>query len=609
MAQLKNTTISDTGFLQLPVGTTAQRPSPLSGYIRYNSSLNDVEFYNGTAWISANSAVPAATGGLISNTEDAGISYIVHTFRNSGTFTVTSPGEIEYLIVAGGGSGGVGSGGNAGGGAGGGGGVITGTAFLTAQNYTITVGAGGAGLVNNTANTQSSGGNQGQNSSAFGLTAIGGGRGRSAYGTNTTNASLGGGSGGGGSSDDRPTLRGDAVTGQGNIGAPGAAGGFGGGSGGGGAGSPGVSGTGGGSSSATHTAGPGGNGIASSISGSVVFYAGGGGGGHGVNGAGFALGGLGGGGRGGDPGAFQGSANSRPGAENSGGGSGGGSIRSGTGSSTENGGSGIVIIRYKRKTGALSAPSVALQATINQGTIHAHVPTGGLVLHLDAGDIYSYDPRLNQTQWRDLSPRNRPANILGTLNYSNLGGGSLFFPNDTTNMVQHTDFYNSNANGIFTGPAPSDGSNWGGNSTYEAWVFPTFNDGTNRKILTDNNFNEGEIRYISQRFSANWSSNSIINSANGNAVINRWYHVAMTHERLSSVENAYRLVQYLNGNLVGSTTAQTISGAAGFYGPDVRLVIGRQFGGYISVIRIYNRVLPNSLIKHNFEAERGRFGM
>lgn len=49
MATLKNTTINDTGYLQLPVGTTAQRPgSPSAGQTRYNSTIKTVEWYTGS---------------------------------------------------------------------------------------------------------------------------------------------------------------------------------------------------------------------------------------------------------------------------------------------------------------------------------------------------------------------------------------------------------------------------------------------------------------------------------------------------------------------------------------------------------------------------------
>jgi hypothetical protein len=45
MAILKNTIIDDTGFLQLPVGTTAQRPTADNGQLRWNSSTGSAEFY------------------------------------------------------------------------------------------------------------------------------------------------------------------------------------------------------------------------------------------------------------------------------------------------------------------------------------------------------------------------------------------------------------------------------------------------------------------------------------------------------------------------------------------------------------------------------------
>lgn len=50
MATLKNTTISDTGFLTLPVGTTAQRPSAANGMFRHNSNNASVETYLTSSW-------------------------------------------------------------------------------------------------------------------------------------------------------------------------------------------------------------------------------------------------------------------------------------------------------------------------------------------------------------------------------------------------------------------------------------------------------------------------------------------------------------------------------------------------------------------------------
>ena len=51
MATLKNTLIDDTGYLQLPSGTTAQRPgSPSAGYMRWNTTESYVEVYDGNSW-------------------------------------------------------------------------------------------------------------------------------------------------------------------------------------------------------------------------------------------------------------------------------------------------------------------------------------------------------------------------------------------------------------------------------------------------------------------------------------------------------------------------------------------------------------------------------
>jgi|688.fasta_scaffold116270_3 hypothetical protein len=52
MATLKNTTINDTGYLQVPSGTTAQRPaSPVNGMIRYNTTTNALEGYAAGSWV------------------------------------------------------------------------------------------------------------------------------------------------------------------------------------------------------------------------------------------------------------------------------------------------------------------------------------------------------------------------------------------------------------------------------------------------------------------------------------------------------------------------------------------------------------------------------
>jgi len=332
MAILKNTTIDDTGNLQLPVGTTAQRPTPAAGQFRYNTTTNGVEVYTGgvNLWQPAAARGVRAAGGTVYDVDVEGTTYRVHVFTSTGnsTFTVSRPGTVEYLIVAGGGGGGSDNGG-----AGGGGGVLTGTTSVTPQNYTITVGAGSTATTISNNDAQQNG----QNSSAFGITVTGGGFGASG------NAGLRppgrGATGGGGEGETQNSAQRTGATpivsGQGFAGGDGSTGGGGGGGGAGQAGSN-ASGT---------TGGNGGNGFQSSITGTSRRYGSGGGGGSQNSGVG---GGSGGTSNGGGNGATTsgGGTNTSTGGDGQNGFGGGGGGSSSTGARGGFGGSGTVIIRY-----------------------------------------------------------------------------------------------------------------------------------------------------------------------------------------------------------------------------------------------------------------------
>ena len=65
--------MSGTGSLQLPSGTTAQRPTPVTGDIRFNTSLTQFEGYNGSSWGEIANGVPAgAVFAHASNTPPSG---------------------------------------------------------------------------------------------------------------------------------------------------------------------------------------------------------------------------------------------------------------------------------------------------------------------------------------------------------------------------------------------------------------------------------------------------------------------------------------------------------------------------------------------------------
>ena len=290
-----------------------------------------------------------ATGGSVTTSGD----FKIHTFTGPGTFTVSNTSStaanniVSYMVVGGGGNGG----GDYGGGGGAGGfreykgpadsytasplnGNPGGTAVtITTQAYPITIGAGGTGSGQNTP------GNPGSPSTFSTITSTGGGTG----GTEGPNNAAGtGGSGGGamysqsGAAGNTPPVSPSQGNSGGNGG--GSSAGYAGG-GGGGAGSA------GGAPGNASIAGAGGNGVATSITASPVTRAGGGGaaGGGSPYGQSYTpgAGGPGGGGAGATCASGAGTA----GTANTGGGGGGGNL---SGPSVGgNGGSGIVIIRYK----------------------------------------------------------------------------------------------------------------------------------------------------------------------------------------------------------------------------------------------------------------------
>lgn len=364
MAQLDDTIISQPGFLKLPSGTTGQRPAgPQTGDARFNTDTNKFEYYDGSLWKRATGGSVVATGGTISQVGP----YTRHVFTSTGnsTFAVTSAGYVDVLIVAGGGGAEDDAVDNGGGG--GGGVVYRNRVFVTPQNYTITVGAGGAV---GTGGRNGVGGFNGGNSSALGYTALGGGGGAPYAASGNAGGS------GGGSSEDNASAVGGAATqpgatdlGYGHKGGDQPARSNNHGAGGGGAGEPGenaiqVSGFGGtektyndDGTSATDKVGDGGigwyfGGIFGADVGENGYFAGGGGGGGGSTGSSFpgGKGGLGGGGDG------RGRADATfplsPSAGQDGtGGGGGGAANNASGvanGSGFRGGHGVVIIRYLR---------------------------------------------------------------------------------------------------------------------------------------------------------------------------------------------------------------------------------------------------------------------
>jgi hypothetical protein len=282
-----------------------------------------------------------ATGGDILEYDLDGKRYRSHTFTSNGNFVVTQIGnedrnQVDYLIIAGGAGGGNSGGGSGnshtsgGGGAGGyrttfgtqgGLGTLDPKVEVTTTTYAVTIGAGGASVIDANFGFNGRFGFDGTASSvAFPttITAVGGGGGGGRAGNN---GRLGGSGGGAGGSSTGANSPGSGTADQGFGGGTATIGSTAGGGGGGGAGGAGFN------SSGANAGGSGGNGLSSVIrTGLAENRAGGGGGGRSSGATDFG-------------GGFSGSPN---GVDNTGGGG-----FATNGGNSGSGGSGIVIIRYE----------------------------------------------------------------------------------------------------------------------------------------------------------------------------------------------------------------------------------------------------------------------
>lgn len=102
--------ISATDAILVPVGTTGERPTGATGYLRFNSTTTSFEGYNGTIWGSIGGG---ATGGgtdqiFYLNGQNVTTNYSIPSGQNAGTFgpvtvdsgaTVTVPSGSTWTVV------------------------------------------------------------------------------------------------------------------------------------------------------------------------------------------------------------------------------------------------------------------------------------------------------------------------------------------------------------------------------------------------------------------------------------------------------------------------------------------------------------------------------
>jgi hypothetical protein len=77
-----DSTFSSTGALTISKGTTAERPTPASGMLRFNTTTTEFEGYNGTAW--------ASVGGAALSNDTSTATDVFPLFANATTGTAST---------------------------------------------------------------------------------------------------------------------------------------------------------------------------------------------------------------------------------------------------------------------------------------------------------------------------------------------------------------------------------------------------------------------------------------------------------------------------------------------------------------------------------------
>jgi len=250
----------------------------------------------------------------------------------------------------------------------------------------------------------------------------------------------------------------------------------------------------------------------------------------------------------------------------------------------------------------------------------------GLVLHLDANDVDSYDG--DGSTWFDITEHevniplaDKASNLVLNLDGGTYTSGAWEDQSANTNnaSLNGNTTYNSDTKGYFTLDGVgdylqiSDHSSLnlaGGGATYEMWfrqhtlaasehLFGRFESGNFDFFIST-----GSSGAISLHFYNGSSSVGNINSAGGKYTANTWHHVAVT---LSSGSSGGTIKLYIDGNLEGSTT---LSGNR-IADPTADLFLGilgsgyttqYEFTGDIGTTRIYNVALTASEVAQNFRA-------
>ena len=224
------------------------------------------------------------------------------------------------------------------------------------------------------------------------------------------------------------------------------------------------------------------------------------------------------------------------------------------------------------------------------------IVTDGLVFNLDAGFTPSY-PK-NGTTWYGLITNNNGSFTNGPT-YNSSNGGSIVFDGSNDRVDFTTNIFNGLSNtGI----------------SIDAWIYPISNLSSQQLVTgvwSQSATNDQAALFIinSTPFIAIADGSTAESGYGGGSALStgQWQYIVGTW----NTNRTYKV--YINGSNTATGT-QTGNGynssSSSFFRVGAQAQgISRQFNGRIATTRIYNRVLTDSEILQNFNAQKGRFGL
>ena len=248
------------------------------------------------------------------------------------------------------------------------------------------------------------------------------------------------------------------------------------------------------------------------------------------------------------------------------------------------------------------------------------IVTSGLVLHLDAGNPFSYPATGVGTKWTDLSGNNNHGTLTNGVSYTDNNRGALVF--DGVDDYVSVPYYSlldlgtqftissfiklnnlSTTKPIFAAPNVSSGVFTEG---YIFYYYPSALYGMDANTLR---FQFGQN---------NWAWN--VYASNGISITdNNWHFVSVTASNLNTSNPT--ITFYIDGNSITGTFWNASSKAAIRYSSDTSSVrVASTFypvnydgpyylNGNIGQASIYNRALSAAEVSQNYEALKGRYGL